>query len=565
MSTKHFLFILLTFFYILPTKSQAVSKDFVSERIYLQTDKQIYITGELMWMKLISASPEGIPLSFSKVAYVELWDENASHMQAKIDLRYGVGKGWLITPIQLPTGYYRLIAYTKNMRNESSNVFFQKNIAVVNPLELDKTSSEASAINAVSGNGQGNISLSTDKTLYSQREKVKINIEGLPEDTYTLSVSVAGIDPVDTKEETTGILQWKNQLASIQPQAFSGKFFPEYEGHIIEGKMINTTTDRQEFNARVKPFVGFVGPDLAFFSGMSDEEGNIKFLTNHTAGIKEIVTAPLYISSNIESGYRIDIDYPFVDKFQTGRLPSLDKSRLDNNYFMQRNIALQVLHSFTNDSVNQLISPRSYFNWKPDHTYIMDEYRRFATMQEVITEFVVFTRFRRINDKRFLSIYDINTNTFSSGLTFVFLDGVPVFDHDIIYNYDPTLLKRIDVYKDNFVFGSQMVNGIVFFTTYQGDYSGLKLDNSTQFFDYEGTKAERMFYSPVYNDDEDRKSRLPDFRHTLLWNPEIQTNGNTPVSIPLYTSDIAGKFQVTVEGITTTGKPVYAVSTFDVR
>jgi len=516
-------------------------------------------------MKLISASPEGIPLSFSKVAYVELWDENASHMQAKIDLRYGVGKGWLITPIQLPTGYYRLIAYTKNMRNESSNVFFQKNIAVVNPLELDKTSSEASAINAVSGNGQGNISLSTDKTLYSQREKVKINIEGLPEDTYTLSVSVAGIDPVDTKEETTGILQWKNQLASIQPQAFSGKFFPEYEGHIIEGKMINTTTDRQEFNARVKPFVGFVGPDLAFFSGMSDEEGNIKFLTNHTAGIKEIVTAPLYISSNIESGYRIDIDYPFVDKFQTGRLPSLDKSRLDNNYFMQRNIALQVLHSFTNDSVNQLISPRSYFNWKPDHTYIMDEYRRFATMQEVITEFVVFTRFRRINDKRFLSIYDINTNTFSSGLTFVFLDGVPVFDHDIIYNYDPTLLKRIDVYKDNFVFGSQMVNGIVFFTTYQGDYSGLKLDNSTQFFDYEGTKAERMFYSPVYNDDEDRKSRLPDFRHTLLWNPEIQTNGNTPVSIPLYTSDIAGKFQVTVEGITTTGKPVYAVSTFDVR
>ena len=89
------------------------------ERIYVQTDKQVYLAGELLWLKLCVTDATGIPVSFSKVGYVELLDESTALVQAKIEIKEGIGEGWLELPALLPTGYYRLVAYTRYMRNES--------------------------------------------------------------------------------------------------------------------------------------------------------------------------------------------------------------------------------------------------------------------------------------------------------------------------------------------------------------------------------------------------------------------------------------------------------------
>ena len=42
------------------------------DRAYLQTDKQFYIAGELLWLKLYTTNIEGELSSFSKVGYIEL-------------------------------------------------------------------------------------------------------------------------------------------------------------------------------------------------------------------------------------------------------------------------------------------------------------------------------------------------------------------------------------------------------------------------------------------------------------------------------------------------------------
>lgn len=54
------------------------------ERIYVQTDKQVYLAGELLWLKLCVTDATGIPVSFSKVGYVELLDESTALVQVKI-------------------------------------------------------------------------------------------------------------------------------------------------------------------------------------------------------------------------------------------------------------------------------------------------------------------------------------------------------------------------------------------------------------------------------------------------------------------------------------------------
>ena len=119
--------------------------DVLAERVYLQTDKQLYLAGELLYLKTFTVTHEKKPLSFSKIAYVELLDEANFRAQVKIELINGVGEGWMELPLDLPTGYYRLIAYTRFMRNEGASVFFEKDIAVMNtfqPNQIRKTTAD---------------------------------------------------------------------------------------------------------------------------------------------------------------------------------------------------------------------------------------------------------------------------------------------------------------------------------------------------------------------------------------------------------------------------------------
>lgn len=60
------------------------------------------------------------------------WIVPRAVVQARLVLEKGVGNGCLQLPSTLPTGNYRLVAYTRYMRNEGEEVFFEKPLTVVN-------------------------------------------------------------------------------------------------------------------------------------------------------------------------------------------------------------------------------------------------------------------------------------------------------------------------------------------------------------------------------------------------------------------------------------------------
>ena len=96
-------------------------------------------------------------------------------------------------------------------------------------------------------------------------------------------------------------------------------------------------------------------------------------------------------------------------------------------------------------------------------------------------------------------------------------------------------------------------------------YPELKLDKTYRIIDYAGTQAHNSFPIPVYSDETIRRSRHPDFRHTLLWKTDVKTSGHSSIQIPFYTSDYTGDYQATIEGITKNGEPVYAKGFFTVE
>ena len=233
---------------------------------------------------------------------------------------------------------------------------------------------------------------------------------------------------------------------------------------------------------------------------------------------------------------------------------------------MERRVALQALYSYTKDSLAQHRPEDIRFNMNPTKTYILDEYTRFTLMGELTIEFIRELRFRR-NDQRKRDLLMVTQNGQQVILMrpLVVLDGIPIIDHDIIYHYNPLLVERVNIYSNEVVYGGTKFDGIAEFLTYDHNYPSLSTSQSTQVVSYAGTQAPRRLYAPDYSDEGKRQSRLPDFRHTLLWEPILQTSGKSTLEVPFSTSDFKGEFLITVEGLTGEGEIISATASFEVR
>jgi hypothetical protein len=106
------------------------------EKLYVHTDKEFYLTGELLWFKVYeprdTLTASGM---LSSVVYVDVLDQqNNAVLQAKIAMKAGSGNGSLYVPVNAANGRYKLRAYTNWMKNFGPEVFFEKQITIINPL-----------------------------------------------------------------------------------------------------------------------------------------------------------------------------------------------------------------------------------------------------------------------------------------------------------------------------------------------------------------------------------------------------------------------------------------------
>lgn len=107
-----------------------------NEKIFVQTDKETYITGEIIWFKIYAINAtSGQPDKISKVVYVDVTDGNRGVLlEAKISLKDGKGDGSFFIPIGSTNGTYKFRAYTNWMKNFGPDVFFDKSINIINTL-----------------------------------------------------------------------------------------------------------------------------------------------------------------------------------------------------------------------------------------------------------------------------------------------------------------------------------------------------------------------------------------------------------------------------------------------
>ena len=71
------------------------------------------------------------------------------------------------------------------------------------------------------------------------------------------------------------------------------------------------------------------------------------------------------------------------------------------------------------------------------------------------------------------------------------------------------------------------------------------------------TSLKNYFNQSYATENMEKFKNIPDFRSQLYWNANITINQNSnEKNYEFYTSDIAGEYEIVLEGFTTYGKPI---------
>ena len=349
---------------------------------------------------------------------------------------------------------------------------------------------------------------------------------------------------------------WKN-IGSHSP---SFAYVPENAGHIITGKITNEITGKPADNVLV--YLSVPGRRVQLYGCLSDANGFVHFDLKDFYGPNQVV---LQTNTTKDSIYHLEISSPFSESFSKTSSPGFAVSENDRSDLETSNLHMEIENGYHQNDLQKFQAPdidSLPFYYKPSKTYLLDNYTRFITIEEVMREYVAEVNVIRRQKKYHFNTFNnpgfLLQNLQPSEKVFekdplVLLDGVPVFDVDNIIAYDPLKVQKLEVVDERYIWGPITADGIVSYTTYQGNLPGFTLNPHDIVLDYNGLQKQRIFYSPDYSNEKLQQSRLPDFRDVLYWSPDIKTDSSGNGNISFYTGDVPGKYLVVLQGISANG------------
>lgn len=342
--------------------------------------------------------------------------------------------------------------------------------------------------------------------------------------------------------------QWRDVLSDRKPVY---PFIPEYRGHLVMGSVHHEITDDPGVN--IPAYLSIPGRRFQLRGTKSNRSGELKFELKDFYGPGKMI---VQTNTQLDSVYRIKIANPFSEKFTDVRFHPLDLNASVADQLASRSMAMQLENAYFEQErgkIMQTTLDTVPFYGKPDEQYRLDEFTRFPVMEEVMREYVpgILVR-KRKQEFYFITINDNDNSVFRDN-PLVLLDGIPIFRINTIMEYDPARIESLDVMTKKYFYGPLSFPGVASYFTYDGDYPDLPIDDHALVLDYEGLLWKREFFSPVYETNEQKLSRLPDSRNLLYWSPSIATDQNGKGAFEFYTSDQPGEYIVQIQGLNKDG------------
>ncbi|MBF4494063.1 hypothetical protein IR010_16050 [Flavobacterium sp. MR2016-29] len=536
----------------------------INESIYITTNANSFLTGETLFYKLFCIDKStNAAKNFSKVAYAALVDSNKKIVFThKLFLENGAGNGDFFIPTTLETGNYKLIGYTNWMLNKNASGFFNIDIYIVNPYKEESNTTVASnELASLESVTDSNISFDFKTKTYNNRDPIELGINANSEEftkgNYTLSVrktdGFLSQNKTNFKELPAENLS-RNSNLQIDNTNF---IFPELRGEIISGKISSATGDIK--NKKVA--LSVIGKNYYLKLAKTDDLGRFIFNLEKPNSSSNIV---VQVVEDNEKEYTVEIDKTKNIDLSNLNFPSLQFNSEFKKNITERLIASQIENAYYNvkkdSTLNSNDSIPFYGNLSTE--FKLDAFTRFPTMEETITEVVKGVVYRKVKNDYFIHIYDYDPNYESTLPALVVVDGLIIKDLNELFKYNPKNMYKINIVRGVYYYGAKSFNGLISFTTKNGDYETKLKGNFIIRPELLRPQAKKEYFQPDYSTN--KSLRIPDYRHQLVWMPKVDLN-NSKSKITFYTSDVSGKFEIILEGFSATGKPVYIKDFIEIK
>lgn len=352
----------------------------------------------------------------------------------------------------------------------------------------------------------------------------------------------------------------------LRPAAGPPAFQPELYGPVIQARLTRAGTN--EARPNLAAYLSSPSRVVRLYADQSDASGLVAFKPGNLYGPQTVM---LQTDPRQDSTARITLLDPYSEQFAA--LPAaraLDlATRLQPDY-ARRHLQAQVQTVFAGrkyDRYRVMPTDSIPFYGRPDASYRLDTYTRFKVMEEVLREYVPGVVVRIRNDGfHLLAVDNLNKSIFQEN-PMVLLDGVPVFNMNKIMALNPLKIQQLDVVNSRYFQGEAAYDGLVSLRTYKGNLEGFQLDPRVLIQEYEGLQEQREFYAPRYDTPEQQRSRRPDLRELLYWNPSVNVAGPgaRPQSLEFFTGDQPGRYLLEVQGLDASGAAGSSRTTFEVQ
>jgi hypothetical protein len=546
------------------------------EKIFVHLDKTFYVAGENIHYKVYVVnrkSPLLVPES--KILYFVLSEhKNGKQILWRVNLNKSTLHGSYQLPESMNAGVYELAAYTNRIRESVPENIFSRELFILNLTKETPDSIYMPVPNAVTDNqtrlvtisdNQPDIRLRASKSVYRTNDKVVLEIDAdnlQLNDTANLSLSVTNETPFTGILQNINIVEQFRRYKEIDDKTcFNGL---ENYAYILCGRILNKNKGTAVKDAGIMLAVAdSVSPKIMYSA--TDSKGNFCFYLNRFYDNKEII---LQLADNTENpDIQWDIEIKSI-QYPGSSDMSVPLSAEQIAFLNQVKDIKLIETVYTEEMIGKKIpgtmSGISYFAC-PDIIIVPADYTELVNFKEITANIIPQLKLKNRKDNYYIEVYNDSKGALSEN-NLILLNGVPFHDINYIATLGTQDIQRIEIINSSrFLAGDLKYNAVVSIYTYDMKIPEPYIKNHTLVLQNTVTATDEENEYNEYEEPAQSPSHFPDFRSCLYWNPDLKVDGNNKVTVQFTTSQLAGKFNAKIQGITSSGIPLDASVSFSVK
>lgn len=495
-------------------------------QVYVATDKQAYIAGDMVWCSAFCADSNA-------VAYLELRSTEAVGQTSRIALDRGRGAGGFQIPLTVPSGNYKLVAYTDCAKLADGYDFYagSRTISIYNTLSGERVKDGVELTD-----GAPMRPLSSSSAGISVEVADSVTIRNTSGSKISFSLSMYRQDSLEPSSYSS------IATADLRPLGVAQR---ERTGEIVRGRLAGKDASALSGDIGLTAFISVPGDKYCVYTSYISPEGTVEFHTDNIYRDRDLVCQ----IDGLESGAdcHFSPDSPFVAPAPASVDP-LPLSRKMDADLVRRTRAMQAEQQGIADTLYESLPMHRDHILLADEckTYVLDDYVRFPTMKELFVEIIPEMHVRGKAGRQRVSVlvHDPKNTRVAPrwGNSLMMIDGVPVFDHELFMNYDPALVKAVEVYPSVYSFGDRSYEGVANFVTFKGNMPSIAFDDNVRIFDFRGAAVPMSYRG----------------RETVIWEPLLELEAGQTLRFDRSSLEDGVQYNIVVEGLTETGRTVYA-------